>query len=70
MSVTVGFFYGVFSLYVGFGKNAEGNFDKLMTQETGVPAHVAEDALYCVVKGTGVVLENIELWKRTVTTKR
>lgn len=46
------------------------NFDKLIIEETGVPAHVAEDALYCVVKGTGVVLENIELWKRSLTTKR
>lgn len=46
------------------------NFDKLMTEETGVPAHVAEDALYCVVKGTGIVMENIELWKRNITTKR
>ncbi len=46
------------------------NFDKLLTEETGVPAHVAEDALYCVVKGTGMVLENIELWKRSLTTKR
>jgi len=46
------------------------NFDKLMTEETGVPSHVAEDALYCVVKGTGAVLENIELWKRSLTTKR
>jgi len=46
------------------------NFDKLMTQETGVPAHVAEDAMLCVVRGTGVVLENIELWKRSVTTRR
>lgn len=45
------------------------NFDKLMTEETGVPAHVAEDALFCVVRGTGVVLENIELWKRSVLTK-
>lgn len=46
------------------------NFDKLMTEETGVPAHVAEDPMLCVVKGTGIVLENIELWKRSVTTKR
>lgn len=46
------------------------NFDKLITEETGVPAHVAEDALYCVVRGTGVVLENIDLWKRSLTTKR
>ena len=46
------------------------NFDKLMTEETGVSAHVAEDALFCVVRGTGTVLENIDLWKRSLTTKR
>lgn len=45
------------------------NFDKLMTQETGVPAHVADEPLLCVVRGTGLVLENIELWKRSVTTR-
>ncbi len=45
------------------------NFDKLMTEETGVPAHVAEEAILCVVRGTGLVLENIELWKSSVTTK-
>lgn len=45
------------------------NFDKLMTEETGVPAHVADEPLLCVVRGTGLVLENIELWKRSVTTR-
>jgi len=45
------------------------NFDKLITEETGVPAHVVEDTMLCVVRGTGLVLENIELWKRSVTTK-
>lgn len=43
------------------------DFDKLMTQETGVPCHVAEDALLCVVRGTGVALENIDLYKRSIT---
>jgi len=43
------------------------NFDKLMTQMTGVVCHVAEDALLCVVRGTGVALENIELYKRSVS---
>lgn len=46
------------------------NFDKLMTEETGVPSHISDDALFCVVRGTGLVLENIELWKRSITTKR
>lgn len=46
------------------------NFDKLLTDETGVPVHVAEDALLCVVRGTGVVMENIELWKRSIVTRQ
>jgi rod shape-determining protein MreB len=45
------------------------NFDKLMTQMTGVPCHVAEDALLCVAKGTGVAIENIELYKRSINKK-
>lgn len=45
------------------------NLDKLLTEETGVPAHLADEPLLCVVRGTGLVLENIELWKRSVTTK-
>jgi len=45
------------------------NLDKLMTTLTGVPCHVAEDPLLCVVKGTGVALENIELYKRSISKK-
>lgn len=45
------------------------NFDKFMTKEIGVSCHVAEEALFCVVKGTGVALENIDLYKRSVTRK-
>lgn len=45
------------------------NFEKLMTHVTGVPCHVAEDPLLCVVRGTGVAVENIELYKRSITRK-
>lgn len=45
------------------------NFDKLMTETTGVPCHVAEDALLCVARGTGVAMENIELYKRSINKK-
>lgn len=45
------------------------NFDRLLTQGTGVPAHVAQDPMLCVVRGTGVVLENIELYKRSISRK-
>ncbi len=45
------------------------NFDKLMTQEVGVPAHVAEEPILCVVKGTGIALKNIEKYKKSITKK-
>lgn len=33
------------------------NLDKLFTRATGVPAHVADDPLFCVAKGTGIATE-------------
>ncbi len=51
------------------GTSLLANFDKLMTQMTGVPCHVAEDALLCAVRGTGVAMENIELYKRSISRK-
>ena len=45
------------------------SFDKLMTQMTGVPCHTAEDSLLCVARGTGVAMENIELYKRSINRK-
>ncbi|MCL4367538.1 rod shape-determining protein [Patescibacteria group bacterium] len=43
------------------------NLDRLMTESTGVPCHVAENPLMCVVMGTGLALENLDLYKRSVT---
>ncbi len=34
--------------------------DQLITEETGIPVHIAENPLDCVVDGTGKLLENIE----------
>lgn len=45
------------------------NFDRLVVEETGVPAHLAEDPLLCVVRGTGMALENLDLYKRSITRK-
>lgn len=43
------------------------NLDRLMTQTTGVPCHVAENPLLCVALGTGMALENLDLYKRSVS---
>lgn len=45
------------------------NLDKLLTQVTGVVCHVAEDSLLCVARGTGVALENLDLYKRSIARK-
>lgn len=45
------------------------NLDRLMTKMTGVVCHVAEEPLLCVVRGTGVAIENIELYKRSINKK-
>lgn len=42
------------------------NLDNYIARETGVPAYVAEDPLFCVVRGVGVALENLELYKRSI----
>lgn len=34
--------------------------DQLITEETGIPVHIADNPLDCVVDGTGKLLENIE----------
>jgi len=45
-------------------------FNELIAQNTGVPCFVAEEALFCVVKGTGAVLENLDEYKKVIMSKR
>lgn len=42
------------------------NLDKLFTEIIGVPCHIAEEPLLCVVQGTGLALENIDLYRRSI----
>lgn len=42
------------------------NIDALITKVTEVPAYIASDPLFCVAKGTGITLENLETYKRSV----
>ena len=46
------------------------NLPELVYRRTGVKAILAEDALYCVVKGTGVALEHLETYKKSIIAKR
>lgn len=42
------------------------NLDRLFSDATGVPAFVADDPQLCVAKGTGIALENLESYKRSI----
>ncbi len=42
------------------------NLAQLFSQATGVPAYVADEPLLCVVKGTGIALENLDSYKRSI----
>lgn len=42
------------------------NLDQILSRTTGVPAYVADDALLCVAKGTGIALDNLDSYKRSI----
>lgn len=46
------------------------NFDVLISEATGVPCFVAEDSILCVAKGTGAVLENLDVYKKSIMSKK
>ncbi|MCR4330629.1 MAG: rod shape-determining protein [Patescibacteria group bacterium] len=46
------------------------NFPELVYRRTGVKATLAEDALYCVAKGTGIALEHIDIYKKSIIAKK
>lgn len=46
------------------------NIDLLITRITGVPARIADEPLLCVARGTGIVLDNLDTYKKNVIAKR
>ena len=46
------------------------NLAELIAETTGVSTYVAEDPIFCAVKGTGTALENIDNYKRSILATR
>lgn len=42
------------------------NFNALVTREIGVSAHVALEPQFCVIKGTGTAVENLDVYRRAI----
>ena len=46
------------------------NFPDLVYRKTGVKAVLADEAILCVAKGTGIALEHLDVYKKTVLSKK
>lgn len=46
------------------------NIDTLLSKAIGVPVYLADDPSLCVAKGTGVALDNLEMYKRSILATR
>lgn len=46
------------------------NLPELVLRRTGVKAILADDALFCVANGTGIALEHLDVYKRSIISKR
>lgn len=44
--------------------------DELVTKVTGVPCYIADEPMLCVAKGTGIALENLDVYKRSIMSKK
>jgi len=52
------------------GSSLLSNLAELVSNSIGVPCAVADNALLCVAKGTGAVLENLDFYKKSIMTKK
>ena len=46
------------------------NFPELVFRRTGVKAVLAKDPLFCVARGTGIALEHLDAYKKSIIAKR
>ena len=46
------------------------NLQELVSMSIGIPSTLADESILCVAKGTGVMLENLDLYKRVIMSKK
>lgn len=47
-------------------RHIDGFFERLL----GVPTYIAEDSILCVAKGSGIIIDHLDVYKRTLLNKR
>ena len=46
------------------------DFDEFFKRSLGVSAYIAEEPILCVAKGTAIVLNHLDMYKRTLLNRR
>jgi rod shape-determining protein MreB len=46
------------------------NFDRYLSEQIGIPVHIAENPSQCVLRGIGMALDSIEVLKKAVKTRK
>ena len=57
-------------IYLAGGGALIRGLDKLITKETGMPVRIADHPLDCVVNGAGNVVENLDVLKEILVSRR
>lgn len=52
------------------GSSGLRNIDEFFKRLLGVPAYVAEEPILCVAKGTGIILDHLDIYKKTLLSKQ
>lgn len=59
-----------YGIIMSGGSSQLRNLPELVYRRTGVRAALADEALFCVAKGTGVALEHLDMYKKSILAKR
>ena len=46
------------------------NLDKLIVEAIKIPCHLSKEPMLCVAKGAGLALENLDIYKRSIMSKK
>lgn len=57
-------------MFISGGGSLLRNMEKKFSSATGVPCARVEEPLFSVAKGTGILLENLDVYKRTIMSKK
>lgn len=57
-------------MFLSGGGSLLRNIERMISKSCGVPCSIVEEPLFSVAKGTGILLENLDIYKRSIARKK